>query len=277
MAVTGASGFLGQHVCAAVAARGRAVVAVPRDRDGAAAGDWLARVAPAAVIHCAAVVPRTPSDYDDARAAECSVALAATVAAEVRCRLVFVSSMTVYGEAPVSPVDERAPLAPMSAYARGKCEAEAVVAARRNPADVIVRLPGLFGLPRRSGLLFTAACAFLQGRPFVLRSGPGAWAAMAVEDAAEVLTTAALDAGASEPLVCNVGYAEFMSVASAVSQLARVCGVSWTPPVQAFPSFVMRLERAHRRLGWRPPSLESRLERFVATLRLDLALQGSDA
>ncbi len=173
--LTGASGYLGQCVVARLRTREGLQWCAPSDahrlRDLTRSEDMRALIAetqPDVVIHCAAAVPKTPSAYHDEQAAFDSLAMAVHLAQAGVSQIVFASSLVV--------------TAPTSAYARSKSAIESVVL-RGN--DIALRLPGLFGLPRRSGVIYEAAC---EG---VIRESYGPWPAMHVADAAEYLVRAA--------------------------------------------------------------------------------------
>jgi len=177
VAVTGADGFVGRHVCRALRARGCDVRPVARDRDCAArardllrdalppvvvgdigpATDWSAALGgAAAVVHLAArvhVMDETAADPLEAfrevnvrgtrRLAE------AAAACGVR-RLVFVSSIKVNGESTTgrAPFSERDAPAPRDPYGVSKWEAEqalAEVAAGGALEAVVVRPPLVHG------------------------------------------------------------------------------------------------------------------------------------
>jgi nucleoside-diphosphate-sugar epimerase len=224
------------------------------------------------IIHCAAIVPTSQTDYQDSAAAARSVAMCQTLAQHADCRLVLASSMTVYSAGGAGPVPESAARLPAPGYARGKWEAEQAVFARQRAGDVAVRLPGLFGLPRRSGLLFNATVAFLARRPFAVVTTGEPWAAMAVDDAAECLVRAATQSvdAPSEPV--NAGYPGEFSVAAAVNQVASLCGVQWEPPPVPATSFGLDLRRFEARYGALPTTFPQRLAEFVTAVR-HLALE----
>lgn len=278
--MTGANGYLGTQVLAGLRMRAVPCVATSRGRatgepcdllDGPSVRALLGRVRPSVVIHCAASVPKSIAAYDDIQAAEASAAMLTNIATYAQCPVVFASSMTVYGAAPDCPVDERHRVArpPAPGYARGKWIAEQALFARNGAGDVALRLPGLFGLPRRSGLLYNATRAFLSGRPFVLAPQTGAWAAMWVGDAADYVIKAATtpQGHGSEPV--NVGYDGPFSVTAAVERIARACGVDWAATPPATRPFSMRLQRLDPRYGALDMTFGQRLDEFVEAVRRD--------
>ena len=280
--VTGASGYLGSHVLARIKAKRLSCVPTSRSSgpgercdltDTASVQAMLDRTAPSVVIHCAAAVPASAASYRDAVAAETSVSMLKAIADHARCPIVLASSMTVYGPTPDCPVDEESETRPEPGYARGKWMAEQVLFNRHRAGDVALRLPGLFGLPRRSGVLYNAAKAFLTDGRFELDPSTGPWAAMAVDDAAEYMTRAATMPSDEPAQAVNVGYGGDFSTVGVVAELALACGVEWRPPSMLVTPFSMHLERMESRYGAVEGTFRQRLGEFVEAVRHDLALE----
>lgn len=135
--VTGARGFVGQHVQAAVAAGefgATEFIAPPQSwdlRDALQVGELISRVRPTAVLHLAAqsFVPRSFEDPQETYAINVMGTLnllTALKASNFRGRLVYASSGDVYGRVPdeAMPVDERRIPEPRSPYAASKVAAE---------------------------------------------------------------------------------------------------------------------------------------------------------
>lgn len=180
--VTGSSGYLGTYVCAALRARNVEYLNAPR-----AGVRRLADVLQDTVIHCAAVVPRTAADYEDTHAALVSIDLVKALAAEPRgYQMVFASSLSILAE-------------PLSAYACGKLVGECNLT---RTGDVNMRLPGLFGLPRRSGVIYEAAASGVILESF------GPYPTMHVADAAEYMVRAATMPGDGNSEPFNVTYGD---------------------------------------------------------------------
>ncbi len=179
--LTGAGGYLGQQIGAILKQRKIEYVAAPRSNVR-----QFANVLNGVVVHCAAIVPKTAEEYEDDEAARQSVQMLERLACGTRhYRIVFTSSMTVTAPA-------------LSAYASGKLYAEGLLQAD----DVILRLPGLFGLPRRSGVIYDCA------RRGEMRESYGPYPAMHVQDAAEYVVRAAISSsdGNPEPFAVTYGH-----------------------------------------------------------------------
>lgn len=154
--VTGASGFVGQHVRAAVAEGGfgdAEFIATPPGwdiRDADATREMVARLVPDSVLHLAAqsFVPRSfenPRETFEINVLGTLNLLQALTAQGFRGRLVYASSGDVYGRVPeeAMPVDERLLPAPRSPYAASKIAAEQLCLqwARTENLETIIARP----------------------------------------------------------------------------------------------------------------------------------------
>ncbi len=278
--LTGASGYLGTHVLAKLNARRLPCIPTSFSGDIGEPCDLtnadstralMERTQPAVVIHCAAMVPKNASAYDDGQAAETSIAMVKTIAGNADCPVVLASSMTVYDTSADFPAYEEGAPPPAGGYACGKWMSEQVLFGRSFRGDVALRLPGLFGLPRRSGLLYNAARSFITGGPFELAASDGIWAAMSVDDAAEYLVRAAILPSDCPAQAVNVGYEGEFCVVSAVAEIVAHCNVKWIPPASVNQKhFSMNLQRLESRYGMLAVNFRQRLKEYVDAVRADL-------
>ena len=168
MLVTGGTGFLGLHVCDYFASRGWDVTALDLKpfEDGDDVGDveyvegdirdeGLMREVTEGidvVVHAAAALAL----WDDERIRSVTVdgtrtVLDAAIDADVD-RVVFISSITVYGDEADSPITEYAPLSAIGAYGRSKIDAEQLCEVARNDLCIPILRPPSFIGPRRLGI-----------------------------------------------------------------------------------------------------------------------------
>jgi dihydroflavonol-4-reductase len=150
VAVTGASGFIGRHVTAALAARGHVPVAIKRPFHVPALVEIFGSVD--SVVHLAGVVSAVRAEdfftanVDGTR----SVAQAASASG---VRLIHVSSLAAAGPAPPSaPRSEDDPPAPITPYGRSKLESELAVLATPGLKWTILR-PGVVYGPGDGAML----------------------------------------------------------------------------------------------------------------------------
>jgi nucleoside-diphosphate-sugar epimerase len=172
--VTGAGGYLGRFVMETLRAKGVEAVANADDLTKSV----VACQSATRVLHLAAKTPKTFDEYDDEELGRQTVEMMLQVRDAYHCPIVLASSHVA------SPQG--------SAYARAKWISEYALA-NSGRSHCIVRLPGLFGLPRRTGTIYEAALRH------DVRCSYGPHEAMHVSDAAEHFVRIALafiDAGA---------------------------------------------------------------------------------
>jgi nucleoside-diphosphate-sugar epimerase len=206
--VTGASGFVGQSVCAELLARDHEVAALVRRPGSEPAGttavtghladaDALARavdaVRPDCVIHLAAEIAtqRDSSKIDAINVAGTRTLLRACGAAG-GCRFVFVSTV-VTGDAGGEVLSESSMLPVETAYGRSKQQGEQLVRESGLPS-VIIRPSHVYGA---GGWYAEEIVKRLRapGRMVVVGSGQNWWDVVRVEDVA----TACVDAAQRAP------------------------------------------------------------------------------
>ena len=286
--VTGASGFIGRHVVAALLAAGEDVVAP------ACSGEAAARVQAAAGAAAARPGVRVqvvaPDDVGRLRelARGCGrvVHLAGPYRADARtmveahvrgtrrlldaledgARVVHVSSTSVYGWERPWPADEATPPAPVTAYGRAKVRAEELVRAWPRGTGVVVRPTIVYGPGDAHGMVPRAWSVLRRARGRLVLPGDGRNRIhlLAVEDLVPALL-AALDRGTGTYVV---GGPVPTPIAHVLAVLADEAGVP--PPRFAVPVGPARaggavLDEAWRLAGARSESPLSRHSVDVVT------------
>jgi len=268
--VTGATGYLGQRVLAGLRDMGIPAVACPSRREGCdlthlqSVIDYFSRENFTAVIHCAAVVPKSAKDYADGAAGAASLRMTENIVAAGVPHVVFTSSMTVYRDGLLLPVREDDADQEAKGYGGYKLQAERALCAADHLKTTILRLPGLFGPPRESGLLYNAAIEFSKGRLPALRPPFPMWAAMHIDDAADLLCRAVRRPPANSR-VLNAGYLDSMSVTRTVSQLAAKFGIDM--PEGEARAFRMDVTELEKELGSPLNTLDARLDELARSVR----------
>jgi len=300
--VTGGLGFIGSHLCLALAERGHQITCVDRLCGTYASGTGLEAAARirelpgARVIHADLSVDRLVPLVEDAAAVIHLAALPGVRAAHgsgaffrhnalatARLiaaigpgrRLVLASTSSVYGDGAPLPTPEGWPPAPMSSYGVSKLAAEhACLAAAATGLDVaIARLFTVFGPGQRSDMAFARWIdASAAGRPIPWCARPGARREFTfVGDAVRGLL-AVLDRG-RRGRVYNVPGAGSTSVKGALALVQEAMGVGPDRVLSLAGAQESRAtaacsQRAERELGYRPRvSLQEGIRQQVAAAR----------
>lgn len=271
--VTGATGFVGGEILARARARGiaarslsRRALAGLRSADDFVLAEWTEQslgdivAGMDAVVHCASVVhrPGAPSEEYTRFNVEASRAIAAACQARGVPRLVFLSTIKVYGETPLGTIDEATPVAPESAYARTKLEAERVLelaAQSGGPELVILRLCPVYGVGDK-GNVRTMIRAIARRRFAVPGDGSNRKSLVHVSTVAEV-ALAACTRGRGTFVVAD---REVPSVAQLSDTIARA--VHKPRPLRV-PAPLLYLAAGGFELGYRALRREPRIQRAL--------------
>jgi nucleoside-diphosphate-sugar epimerase len=284
--VTGATGFVGARVCAALERAGRSVTAVVRDERAAArlppvsrqvavgdlAGevDWRVAVADVdAVVHLAArvhVLDETGAEAADEYRrvnVDATVALAEAAAASGVQRFVFVSTIKVQGEGRAEPYTEADPAGPTDAYAHSKWLAEQRLAdiGRRTGMEVcVLRPPLVYG--RNVGGNFLRLLRLVDvaaALPLPLGGIRNCRSMLFVDNLADaVVACVRHPAAAGELFLVSDG--EDLSTSELLSRLARIAGSR----ARLFPVPQGVVETGARLVGKAPEA-----RRLLGTLTVD--------
>lgn len=251
--ITGVSGFTGQHLTAALARRGWAVLGLgPQRIPGLAAyldadlaetekiGYWLAEVRPTHVVHLAALahVVGDPLSFYRVNVLGTESLLEALVRSGVALQKVLLaSSANVYGNATTSPVTEDTPLRPMNHYARSKVAMESLVPAWLVRLPISIVRPFNYTGPGQSAtFLFPKIVASHFRRDPVLRLGNlSVYRDLSdVSYVCEAYRLLLRDGKVGE--VVNICSGVGVSIADALAIMGEIAGYS--PDVEVDPSLV---------------------------------------
>jgi len=271
--VTGASGYLGGSVLEMLRREGVNAIGLSCKSpgtincdltDASAVGTLLRDIRPRVVVHCAANVPRSAADYLDEEAAGASLLMVENLARHRPQHLIFASSMTVYSDG-IGIAREDCANPNSTGYAGGKLSAERLLLATPGVTSTILRFPGLFGPPRRGGVLFNAAMAYVCGGIPELADRLPQWSALHVSDAAELLVRA-IRRKPAESSVINAGYPGRMSIRSAVKCIAAHFARDFDIGNSLW--FEFDLSRLMSTLGLPRMTFEQRIAEFVEWVRV---------
>lgn len=283
--VTGAAGFIGHRLTAALRRAGHRVTALDALRGDPATVDvrrrrldrlgghvvdlatdpldgWLDGIE--AVAHLAAATGVRSSfgaGWETAVRDNVTATGRLAEAAAGRARLVLASSSSVYGTVPAGQVREDAPLVPHSPYGASKVAAEAAVQAYRHSRGleaVILRYFTVYGPGQRPDMAiarFLAAAG--AGTPLEVFGDGSQTRAYTYVDDVVAATMTALTAPGIDGAVCNIAGTEAATVAEVAALVARTLGhpveiTAGAPAAGDVARTAADLARAAAVLGWAP-------------------------
>jgi UDP-glucuronate 4-epimerase len=301
--VTGANGLIGYEIVKRLAEAGRRVIAVDRSVSDVAAltesafaleiGDQhklhelAARFQIDAIVHCGGI--SGPMLGRDNPATLFNVNIGGTIdVAEVArqrnalgqpCRLLFCSSLTVYGNQPQDDIKESNPLLTRQCYASSKVAGEAVVLSYAEEHDVdaiVLRIAGVYGPRRKTSCVLRLMIEHaLQGKPTHLPYGhgfPRQW--VHVDDIAAGLILA-LDVEAPSERVFNLSGGINPTIDEAADIIRdAIPGADIRLDPGADPEDIMlgllSIDAARRVLGFVPGvSLKDGIHRLIQSIKKD--------
>jgi nucleoside-diphosphate-sugar epimerase len=241
--VTGAAGFLGQHLVARSRTIGAATTSVVREANGArndsvsiasVLADPASLEGTDVLVHTAAIRHRHGTSAAAYRASNVDLVETLVRACAGRVgRFVHVSSVGVYGFPKDLPITEATPFAPRTLYSQTKIEAEKLVARLAKSLGLdftIVRPTIIYGPGDRNGMLDKLAAGLRARRYLVVGDGQNVLHHTHVDDVVSgIFTLAASDRARNEDFI--VAGPETITLQRLSELVARTIGAR-VPPVR---------------------------------------------
>lgn len=252
--VTGAGGFVGRELIRTLVDQGRRVVAVDTHEGGIPAGarnvvgdiadagvrEEALRDGCAALIHLA-TVPGGAAEADPAASRRINIdamydLIEGAKAAGDRPRIVYASSIAVFGDPLPAKVDDATPLAPRMIYGGHKAMMELAVSMLHHRGEiegVTVRLPGILARPKgaagmKSAFMSDLFHALRAGEAFTCPVSEAAtiWAQSVSCCAANLTHALAMDPSRMPVTRAATLPALRVTMGALAAEIARQCGVS---------------------------------------------------
>lgn len=289
--VTGATGFIGSHICNGLVDEGYDVVGISKNKTGPVKYiPWTCDISKQAhisqlfdatptfdaVVHTAAYHPRTPS----ANPAEL-IAINVTGTANLLeaatqhgvNTFIHSSSMSIYGTPIYLPVDEIHPCRPEGSnlYPMTKLMADLILAnyiSNSSIRIVALRYSGVFGQDRGWGAIHNFIQNVLDGKqPEIYSSGDDIWDTVHVSDIvnATILALESEDAAG----YFNIGRGEGTNIKDLAEMIIKLSGneelIEKGSMLGTEPSglkFVYDISKARSELGYEPTPIEQGLKEY---------------
>lgn len=224
--ITGGAGFLGLHVCDFLTKKNQKVISydtarVPENEKPEGLVEVTADIRDKTVlkkalngidyvVHCAAALAlAAPEEINSVNAEGARIVRDCCIEAGIK-RFIYIGTTAVYGMPKYHPIYETAPLDPMGHYGIAKAKAEEYVRQTKGMEWIIIRPKSFIGTGRLG--IFQLLFDWIEsGRKIpILGNGGNRFQLLAVDDLAEAIYLAALNATANE--IFNIGAKDFGTV-----------------------------------------------------------------
>lgn len=293
--VTGASGFIGSYLCKKLVDDGHEVQGLSRWAKSDSARLTMAhknftllkcdianfnQVREVftnqrydVIFHMAAFLPGQPTE-DPLSFVETNVKgtlnLLQAAQLENHTRVIYSSSMTVYGAAKYLPVDEKHPTEPVSLYGLTKLIGERICqfyAEQYGFKVLILRYAGVFGPGKKEGAIYNFVTRVLQNEsPVIYSDGRDVWDTLHVNDVvtANCLALENIDRHGLE--IVNIGAGRGINVTEVARKVVDLTGAQvdikfGTAP--GLPDFYYDISKAQALLGFKPTSFDTSLTEYI--------------
>ncbi len=293
--VTGATGFIGSHMCEGLLDRGEEVYGLSRLKDTSKISefmthprfhivkgditdfDLLYRLFQEnrfqAIFHMAVYQPPQHTDepfpYFETNVMGVVSILQAAYLAGIN-RIIVSSSMNVYGRAKYSPVDEKHPTEPSNLYGLTKLMGDMFCqyyAQEFGMKVIILRYSGVFGPRRERGAISNFATMTLAGKPPIIFSNETEqWDTVYVKDVVMVNILALANIDKFKFEIFNIGTGHGVKVADVAEKVIELTGSPVKPKfgnATPSPTFVYDISKAKALLGFNSRPFEQGLAEYI--------------
>jgi ADP-L-glycero-D-manno-heptose 6-epimerase len=289
IAVTGANGFVGGRVAERCAQAGHHVLAIGRGASRADCQaidarfdqiDWSRLGGLDVLLHFAAVNDTSIRDDSELRRVNVDAAVGCmrhAIAAGCR-RIVYASSLHVYGPVPSPMTVTGSPTRPVSAYGRSKLQLEreaAAIAARHGVDCIGLRFANVYGpgeahKGRMASQVLQIARQMRAGDPEIFSPGTQSRDFVHVDDAAAAAVAAAVVTNGQLPPLLNCGTGDGTTFNDLVILLNAALGLHRTPryipePQGYLREVVLDVAVTRSRLACQPRPLAEGIADYLAS------------
>lgn len=138
-----------------------------------------------------------------------------------KCELVHISSLAIYEGLNSPIIDEASKVVKLySNYSLSKYNSEHIILNKYNYPYLIMRIPGIFGGDRKSGLIYNAIKKNLSGKKIKIKSLVNNWSAMYIDDLLEILYQSKIKSIKDKKII-NVNYQKQLSMYEIINIISK--------------------------------------------------------
>lgn len=296
--VTGATGFIGSHLCDALIERGYRVIGLSygdekniehlkKNRkfkivrgditDFKEVSKILKNYKPEGIFHTAGVIPlgrklANPFSFFEVNVKGTLNLLEACRLENIK-RFIYSSSMSVYGEEiKYLPVDEKHPINPSNFYGLSKWQGEefsTLYARKYNLKVIILRYVGVYGPRREEGVVATFTKNALSNKPLKILSNTS-WDIIYVKDVVRANIRAFEKANKLKFQAINIGSGKAINIKDLAKRIIKITGSKSKikfNKVLPFFRFYFKVAKAKKLLGFKPLPPDKGLFQYIQEIK----------
>lgn len=294
--VTGATGFIGSHLCERLLADGHEVWGASRlnktknlvniqghpnfhlvklDLNAfEEVRSIFSKDTFDGIFHTAACIFVEPADnpfpYLETNVRGTLNILQAACLAGKNTRIIYSSSMNVYGPAKYLPVDEKHPTQPVNMYGLSKLMGEMLCqlySQQYNFEIKVLRYSGVFGPRKEWGAIYSFADRALRNKaPIISSDGSDIWDALHVKDVCIANALALANSGKSKFCIFNIGSGKGINVTDVANKILRTVGSTAKPCFGNSPAlapFYYDISKARNVLRFVPTPFDESVREYI--------------
>ncbi|MBI2654851.1 NAD-dependent epimerase/dehydratase family protein [Candidatus Woesearchaeota archaeon] len=283
--VTGATGFIGEHLVKELHRRKFEVIGISKNNpnkklrcdimDYKKLKRIFQKYSVDSVIHLAAFISDKPEDKEKMNLINVNGTknvLKAAVSGNIK-GFIYISSMSIYDKRNKIPINEESAKNPRDYYGLTKLRAEKTCMNYRNKFNIIIlRYAGVFGCGKNHGAAYNFAANALQSKDlYIQEDGLQTHDFIYVKDAVWATLLALNNLDKIKFGIFNIGSGQEYSVKKLAEIIARQCS-SKSKIISNFGSgkperFLLDISKAKKILGYRPHSVEENVKDFIRELK----------
>lgn len=172
------------------------------------------------IINLAAFVPKNIKEYQSDKN-KINDLIIYNIIELFKCELVHVSSLAIYEGINSPIIDETTKVEKLhSNYSLSKYNSENIIRNKYKYPYQILRIPGIFGGDRKSGLIYNAIKKNLSGKKIEIKSLVNNWSTMYIEDLLEILYQSK-NQSIKENKIVNVNYEKQLSIYEIINIISK--------------------------------------------------------
>tara|TARA_B110000027_G_scaffold124594_1_gene141313 strand:- start:17 stop:856 length:840 start_codon:yes stop_codon:yes gene_type:complete len=173
---------------------------------------------PSLIIHFANKLPSSNNFYENYK-------MTKNILINFKCPIIFLSSMTVYNSSKEKKLNEKIKIKldkNKNSYAFYKLKTEKLIQERNIEGDLSIRIPGVFGGKRKSGLIHNVIYLLKKNKQPNINTFFGNWSAIHINHLSKLIIRIIKAKKKCKIKIINVAYKNMISIPIAITMISKL-------------------------------------------------------